>query len=278
MSKGPSSEFEFMRALPFGPFQPLDSPLRRLDPRTRILFVLLFMTALILANHPVGLILGLAASLAGWRLGRIPYSLLWRSWRSALPFLLFLALLQVVLRTGEPGEMALVSFQRLKVTVIDLWLGLALLLRFSSFMAVLGLAAAFLSESELTHGLESLLSPLRWLHIPAQDLVMVVQVTLRYFPILSQTAERIAKAQASRGADWQPAGWNVLRRARQIIPVIVPLFVASLRRAETMALAMDARGYGVMPNRTSMVRLSFHREDALALTLALLLTLAIIIL
>lgn len=275
MSKKAPAEFEFMGSLPFGPYLAVDSPLHRLDPRTRILLVLLFLTALILARRPIGLALGVLAPLAAWWIGRIPFGPLWRGWRAALPFLVFLALLQVLLRTGEPGEAALVSLPWLTVTAVDAWFGLALLLRFSGFMAVLGLAAAFLSESQLTRGLESLLSPLRWLRIPAQDFVMVVQVTLRYFPLLSQTAERIAKAQASRGADWQPAGWNLARRARQVIPVLVPLFVASLRRAETMALAMDARGYGAMPSRTSMVRLRFTRADALALALGLALAAAV---
>lgn len=262
-----AGEFEFLRGMPFGPYLPLDSPLHRLDPRARILLVLLFMAALILASRPLGLAIGLAASVAGWRLGRVPYGALWKGWRAALPFLVFLALLQVLLRTGESGERALLSYGWLSITATDLWYGLALLLRFSGLMAVLGLAVSFLSESELTRGLESLLGPLNALRVPVHDFVMVIQVTLRYFPLLSQTAERIAKAQASRGADWQPTGWNLVRRARQIIPMIVPLFIASLRRAENMALAMDARAYGALPIRTSMITLHFRRADWLALAL-----------
>jgi energy-coupling factor transport system permease protein len=172
----------------------------------------------------------------------------------------------------------IISLAWLSITLTDLWYGLALLLRFSAFMVVIGLGAAYLSESELTRGLEALLQPLNMIHFPSQDFVMVVKVTLRYFPLLSQTAERIAKAQASRGADWQPAGWNIIHRARQIIPVIVPLFVASLRRAETMALAMDARGYGLLPLRTSLVVLHYRRSDGIALVLISLLVLGVIFL
>jgi energy-coupling factor transport system permease protein len=278
MSNQSANEFEFLRSLPFGPYMPIDSPLHRLDPRTRILLIILFLVAFILASRPLGLLIGLAAALAAWRVGRVPFDPLWRGWRAALPFLLFLALLQVVLRTGGPGETVLVAYGWLQITTTDLWLGLALLVRFTGFMAVIGLGAMFLSESELTRGLEALLSPLNVLHIPAHDFVMVIQVTLRYFPLLSQTAERIAKAQASRGADWQPTGWNLIRRARQIIPVIIPLFVASLRRAENMALAMDARGYGILPIRTSMVTLAYHREDFLVFLVIIPLLLAVILL
>jgi energy-coupling factor transport system permease protein len=272
------SEFEFLRGLPFGPYMAVDSPLHRLDPRTRILLVILFLVVLILANRPAGMMIGLAATLLGWLLARISFTPLWRGWRAALPFLLFLAALQVLLRTGENGETVLFSYGWLSITATDLWYGLALLLRFSGFMAVLGLAASFLSESELTRGLEALLSPLSVLRVPTHDFVMVIQVTLRYFPLLSQTAERIAKAQASRGADWQPTGWNLVRRARQIIPMIVPLFIASLRRAENMALAMDARGYGTLPIRTSMIILHFRLSDLVAFMISIPVLLAVVVL
>jgi energy-coupling factor transport system permease protein len=147
----------------------------------------------------------------------------------------------------------------------DLLAGLVVILRFTGFIAVLGLTAASLSESEITRALESLLSPLSVLHIPIRDFVMAVQVTLRFLPLLAQTAERIAKAQASRGANWQSNRWNIVQQVRQIIPIIVPLFVSSLRKAEAMALAMDARGYGSLPIRTSVVTLKYHLEDGLVL-------------
>jgi energy-coupling factor transport system permease protein len=264
MSERRANEFEFMRGLPFGPYLPVDSPLHRLDPRTRILLVVLFMIALLAARHPLGLALCLAIILAGWRIARVPLEPLWRGWVSMLPLLLFLVGLQILFRVGDDPDV-LLRIGSLVISSADLLAGLAVLLRFSGFMAVLGLAAASLSESEITRGLEALLHPLSLLHIPIQDFVMAVQVTLRFFPLLAQTAERIAKAQASRGADWRPSGWNLIQRARQIAPVIVPLFVASLRRAENMALAMDARGYGSLPNRTSVVTLHYHWEDGMAL-------------
>ncbi len=277
MSERSANEFEFLRGLPFGPYLPVDSPLHRLDPRTRILLVILFMIALLSARHPEGLLLGIAVILAGWRIARVPFEPLWRGWLSVLPFLLLLAVLQVLFRVGRDPDV-LLRIGSLVISSADLWAGAAVLLRFGGFMAVLGLAAASLSESEITRGLEALLRPLSVLHVPVQDFVMAVQVTLRFFPLLAQTAERIAKAQASRGADWQPKGWNLVQRARQIVPVIVPLFIASLRRAENMALAMDAPGYGSLPLRTSLVTLRFHLADALALVGAVGIGLAVMLL
>jgi energy-coupling factor transport system permease protein len=271
------NEFEFLRGLPFGPYLPEGSLIRRLDPRTRILVVVLLITALLLIRHPAGLLLGLGAILFIWWSGRVPFEPLRRGWISALPFLVILALIQVLLRGGEDTNV-LLSLGSLEISSADVWAGIMLLLRFSAFIALLGLGAASLSESEITHGLQSLLRPLTYLGIPAADFVLAVQVSLRYFPLLAQSAERIAKAQASRGADWRPAGWNLVRRAQQIVPLVVPLFVSSLRRAENMALAMDARGYGSQPVRTSLVSLKYHLQDGLVLAATLVLAVAMFLL
>lgn len=259
-----AGEFEFLRGLPFGPFIPVDSPVHRLDPRTRILIVVVLVTAFTASRSPVGLIVGLVVTLGAWWLSRVPFEPLLRGWRAAAPWLLLLAVLQVLLRTGGADQPELFRVGPLAASAADLWMGAALLLRFAGLMVVLGLGAASISESDLTHGLEALLRPLRALRLPVSDFVTAIQVTLRFFPLLAQTAERIAKAQASRGANWQSAGWNIAQRVRQIAPLIVPLFVVSLRRAENMALAMDTRGYGSLPTRTTMIRLRYGWNDAAA--------------
>jgi energy-coupling factor transport system permease protein len=191
MSPRSENEFEFTRGLPFGPYLPGDSPLHHLDPRTRILVFTLLMIALLASRSVPGLLLCLGIILAGWWVARVPFEQLWRGWLSALPFLLFIAALQVLFRVGTDQDV-LLQIGPLVISSADLVAGLALLLRFSGFMAVLGLATASLSESEITRGLESLLHPLSMLHIPTQDFVMAVQVTLRFFPLLAQSAERIA--------------------------------------------------------------------------------------
>jgi len=262
------SEFEFMRAMPFGPYLPDSSPVRRLDPRTRILVVVILMISLLAAQNLWALAAGLLMILLSWWSARVPFEPLRRGWLSVLPFLIILALIQVLFRSGADPD-AQFAWKSLIISTSDLIAGVALLLRFSAFIALLGLAAASLSESEITHGLGSLLKPLSMIGIPVHDFILAIQVSLRYFPLLSQSAERIAKAQASRGADWRPAGWNLVQRARQIIPLIVPLFVSSLRRAENMALAMDARGYGGVKQRTSLVKLHYSIQDFFILVVSL---------
>ena len=155
-----------------------------------------------------------------------------------------------------------------KLSLADLLASLTLILRFIVLILGLSLVSYCLSTSELAHGLEALFKPLEQLGLPTYDLVMVLQVALQFLPYLGQTAERIAKAQASRGGEWGSGRGGFIARARQIIPLIVPIFLVSLRRAENLALAMDARGYGGKTRRTSMTELHFQRKDVLALMIA----------
>ncbi len=263
------SQFEFLRSIPFGQYLPTASPLHQLDPRARILAYTALILALTFSVHIEGVALGLAVALIGLWLGRIPLRYALRGLVTPLPFLLILAVMQVFLHTGPAGETALFTVWLVKITPSDLMAGAILMVRFTGLILTIGLATYTISNSEMTQGLNVLFRPLAGIGIPAQDLVMMAQVTLRFLPMLAQSAERIAKAQASRGADWDSRKGNLLARMRQVTPVIVPLFLSSLHRAENMALAMDARAYGSAPERTSLVALRFGWSDALLLGFAL---------
>ncbi len=106
---------------------------------------------------------------------------------------------------------------------------------------------------------------------------MIVQVTLRFIPFLAQIAERIAKAQASRGAEWGTRKGGLIQRTRQLAPLVIPLFMTSLQRSETMAMAMEARGYGSQPKRSSMYVLHFGWQDALVILLSGIASVAIVL-
>jgi energy-coupling factor transport system permease protein len=129
----------------------------------------------------------------------------------------------------------------------------------------------------LIQGLSRLLAPLARLKIRTMDFIMVIQITLRFLPFLAQTAERIAKAQASRGADWGVKSKGLFSRVKQVIPMIIPLFVISLRRSENLALAMDARAYGILDHRTSMAVMKFTWVDVVAVLISIMVSLAIFI-
>lgn len=278
------SQFEFLRNVPVGQYLPVDSPFHRVDPRARLVGFTLILLALTLTSSWAGLVFGLVILLAGLRIGRIPYRFALRGLLGPLPFLMILALLQVFFNAGDAGSPLVFQsaplgiLGRVEITQSDLAAGLRLLLRFFALIIGLGLMSFTLSTSEMTSGMNALLAPLTGLRIPAQDIATIAQITLRFLPLLAQTAERIAKAQASRGADWDARPANLVGRVRQTIPLIVPLFLSSLRKAENMALAMDARAYGSTIKRSSMFEFHFTWIDGLIISAAAGLSAAILVL
>ena len=269
------SNFEYMGRITIGQYLPLDSFIHRLDPRARI-FIFLFPIILVTFEpKPIGLLLALCLVFAGLALAKIPLGFALRGLLPPLPFLLILAILQIFL-TRNLTPLILFRLGPLMLTWGGILAGIILLLRFMGLILAISLATFCLSTSDLVHGLESLLHPLNRLGIPTRDLIMVIQVTVRFLPLLAQTAETIAKAQAARGADWSTGQGSLVERARAVIPLLVPLFITSLHKAENMALAMDARAYGIKTQATTMVELDFKLKDGLVIAASSLICLAIV--
>jgi energy-coupling factor transport system permease protein len=272
------SQFEFLRAVNIGQFLPTASPLHRLDPRARLVGYVCLVMSLTFTRSPWGLLVGALVTLALLRVGRIPLRFALKGLLTPLPFLLILALLQIFFNGRPDTGPVFFTIGSLVVGLSDIGVGLMLLVRFSALVLALSLASYTLSSGELTLALSHLLRPLARLGLPVYDLVMVLQIALRFLPLLAQTAERIAKSQASRGADWDAHGGSLLARARRIVPMVVPMFLVSLRRAETMALAMDARGYGTVEPRSSRIPLRAAPRDWVAAFFIILISVGIVIL
>ena len=263
------STFDIGANITIGQYLPLNSPLHRLDPRAKIVLFLLLTTASTAAQNWVGLCLGLLIGFGLLTLGHIPFRHALKNLLPPLPFLLILAAIQVFFNIQQGNPLLLLSLGPVNITQGGLVAGGMLLLRFSALILTLSLASFCLSTSELIHGLEALLNPLSKLNIPVQDLVTIIQLVVRFVPLLALSASQIAKAQASRGASWGARKGNPLQRARQIIPIIVPLFISALRSAENLALAMDARGYSASHQRSSMVEYQFHWKDGTVIAAAI---------
>ncbi|MCU0520628.1 MAG: energy-coupling factor transporter transmembrane protein EcfT [Anaerolineae bacterium] len=259
------SEFEFQRYVTIGQYIPTDSIIHRLDPRTRIMGGLFLLLAVTLAPSLAGLLLALVLVVALTRMARVPVGYALRGLLAPLPFIAFLALLQVVLSPASGAAPTLWQWGPLRISMLGIANSIRVVLRFPALILLITTASACTSTSEMVRGLEALLHPLTRIRLPVQDFVLMVQVALRFVPLLAREAERIAKSQASRGAVWGTGRGGPLRRARQALPIFVPLFLVSLQRAESLAIAMDARGYRSFGERTSLVSLHFTRADFLAL-------------
>ncbi|MGC8960394.1 MAG: energy-coupling factor transporter transmembrane component T family protein [Chloroflexia bacterium] len=265
------SDFEVLRTLSFGQYLPTGSALHRLDPRVRLTGVALFILALMACAHPTTALLGLGLALGLLVAARIPPRYALRGLRPLLPLFAFVLVLQVLF---YPHAAAVAAGSRVVwregpflVSTAGLLDTAAILLRMVAIVLFLILLAGIADTTDLVHAVEGMLRPFRRLGLPAHELALVLAITMRFIPLLGRELERLMKAQAARGADFgRGRGWTRLHR---LLPLLVPLFVAALRRAEELALAMEARGYVGGRGRTYLVRLQMRPADFLALALAL---------
>lgn len=272
------SEFDFLSRMPIGQYIPTNSIVHRIDPRVKIISFLLLMVIFVISKTLFGLGLGLAYLILLIILSKIELKFVFKSVLTPLPFLIIFAVLQVFLSSSPSDPNVLLKVWRLYISTSGLAAGGILLLRFITLILTISLASYCTSTSELIFGTQRLLEPLDRIRIRTMDFVMVLQITLRFIPLIAQTAERIVKAQSSRGAEWGTKRRGLIAKVKQLLPLIVPLFVISLRRAENLALAMDARAYGYKNFRTSIMEMKFQTKDAVALLINTAAALAILFL
>lgn len=260
------SEFELLGRITIGQYLPTDSPVHRLDPRAKLVLVVAWIVAVIANASLLGLSLLLAAIIVGLWLARIPLRFALAGLRPMLPFLLLLALLQVV-AIPQYSRDATIIWQGGFLTISDrsVLAGALLIARFAILALGLSLFSFSTTTTELTHGVEHLLRPLQRARLPAHEFALVVNIAIRFLPILAEETERLMKAQASRGADFGRGRRNFVQRARLLLPLLVPLFLIALRRAEELTEAMEARCYLGGKGRTHLIQLRGQLRDYVAL-------------
>ena len=245
--------------IPLGQYIPADSLVHSLDPRAKIIVTIIAMIAIFtLHTAPAFALCGLFIFMLS-RLARLPFRLVVASSRPVLILVIFTALFHLFLTPGK----VLFSFFGIEATVEGALLGLAMALRLIYLVMFASLLTFTTTPAKISDGLEGLLSPLKRLGLPAHDVAMMITIALRFIPTLFEETSRIIKAQKSRGADFESGG--LMRRARAYVPVLIPLFVIVFKRAENLAVAMEARGYAGGEGRTRMRPLMWRRSDGAAL-------------
>ncbi|HHT90032.1 MAG: energy-coupling factor transporter transmembrane protein EcfT [Bacillota bacterium] len=251
------------RSITIGQYLPGDSLIHRLDPRSKILSTTLLIVLLFLVNGFVGYALVALAIALVVRAAQIPVKYVLRGLRPLLVILVLTIGLHLFMTEGR------VIFQIwfLKVTWEGLFRGLMMGTRL--ILLIIGTSILTLTTSpiQLTDGIESLLKPGKKMGIPAHELAMMMTIALRFIPTLLEETEKIMKAQMARGADFQSGG--IMHRAKSLVPLLVPLFVNAFRRADDLAIAMEARGYRGGEGRTKFRELKFQTVDGVALGVAL---------
>jgi len=259
-----------LQALTIGQYYPGDSVVHRLDPRTKIIAILIFSIAIFLPKGWPGYAVLAAACVASVLLSQVPLRFILRGLRPILLLIVITTLFNAFLTPGEP----VFSIGSWAVTREGLRLSAVAAVRLVLLVMVASLLTLTTSPILLTDGLEQLLRPLTPLGVPAHELALMMTIALRFIPTLTEEADRIMRAQAARGADFHSG--NLLNRARGLIPVMVPLFVASFRRADELATAMEARGYRGGKGRTKLRELRMQTADYITLALLALVVAAVI--
>jgi energy-coupling factor transport system permease protein len=265
------SQYSPFGSITIGQYLPYGSLVHRLDPRAKIVIFIMLVAMVAFTDSYTGSAVLLAALLGALYLSRTPLRFALQGLRPALPWIAIFATLQLVFYRGQYGPGTCQELWHLGSFVITTCalrqVGL-MVPRLLGFMLLTSLLTLTTSTTELTHGLDSMLSPLKRLGFPAHELALVFAIALRFAPTLGSELERLMKAQASRGADFGEQGrMRFVQRTKNLLPLLVPLFLSALRRAEDLALAMEARGYTGGKGRTSFIELKALPMDFLALGL-----------
>lgn len=259
-----------LKDITIGQYFPGESCIHRLDPRTKILLTIGFIVALFMPKNLWGLFLGVAFAVVGYALSGVPIKMGIKSLKPIIPVIVFTAVLNIAFTKGD--EIFHLAF--ISVTRQGIMLAIMMIVRILTLIIGSSLLTYTTSPIQLTDAIESLLSPFKRLHLPVHELAMMMTIALRFIPLLVEETNKIISAQKARGADMESGG--IVDRAKALIPVLVPLFVSSFRRADELALAMECRCYHGGEGRTRMKQLSYAPRDAVAFVLIILLCAAVV--
>lgn len=255
----------FMKNITIGQYYPGDSVVHRLDPRTKLGLSFAFIVLLFLVKGflPYAWLAALILLIA--HVAHVPIKVLLKGLRPLTMIILLTFFLHIFTTRGGT---TLVKFGFLRVDSVGLSQGFFLSFRLMLLVISTSLLTLTTSPIALTDGLESILRPGTRIGVPAHELAMMMTIALRFIPTLIDEADKIMRAQLARGADFESGG--LIKRAKSLLPLLVPLFVSAFRRADELAMAMEARAYRGGKNRTRLKVLRYSSLDAWALAVSLL--------
>ena len=255
-----------LKDITIGQYYPADSTIHRLDPRTKLIAAIVFMIALFVVNQfwPYLIILGIMVAII--KASEIPIKYIVKGIKPLRWILLFTFVINIFCLPGEVIQLGGFKLQLGFLKITDNGLRQAIFMSVRLIYLVVGTSLLTLTTSpiQLTDGIERLLDPLNKVGLPVHELAMMMTIALRFIPTLLDETDKIMKAQMSRGADFESS--NLISRAKNLVPLLVPLFVSAFRRADELAMAMEARGYRGGAGRTRMKVLKFTNKDTIAFT------------
>lgn len=254
-----------IRDITIGQYYPSNSKLHRLDPRVKIVCTLIYLISLFLFQSIGGYIIATLFLATVIRISKVPFKFIVKGLKAVVMLLMITVLFNLFLtRTGT----VIFSFWILRVTDEGLRTALFMTIRLIYLILGSSLMTFTTTPNALTDGIEKLLWPLRKIKFPVHEIAMMMSIALRFIPILLEETDKIMKAQLARGADLESG--NIIQKAKAMIPILVPLFVSAFRRANDLAMAMEARCYRGGDGRTKMKPLVYERKDYIAYAIVIL--------
>ncbi len=247
-----------IRDITVGQYYRTESFVHRLDPRVKLLGTFLYIISLFVFSSVPGFIVSGALLVVTIWASKVPLKFILRGLKPILLLLSVTVLFNLFLIKGEP----VVQFWRFTITREGIQSAVFLVIRIVMLIVGSSMMTFTTTPNQLTDGIESLLKPFRIVKLPAHEIAMMMSIALRFIPILLEETDKIMKAQSARGADFESG--NIFHRAKGMLPILVPLFVAAFRRANDLAMAMEARCYRGGEGRTRMKPLKYQTQDAAA--------------
>jgi len=244
-----------LRDITLGQYYETDSIIHRLDPRVKLVTTICFILSLFLVKGFAGYAIAGVFLLTVIQLSKVPFKFIIRGMKAIIFLLLMAVVFNLFLTPGEPA----VSLG--KLTVTGEWIRQAVSMAIRLVMLIMGSSIMTLTTTpnNLTDGMEKLMKPFKIFKVPVHEVAMMMSIALRFIPTLLEETDKIMKAQIARGADFESG--NLIKKAKSLVPLLVPLFISAFRRANDLAMAMEARCYRGGEHRTKMKPLVYRRRD-----------------
>ena len=247
-----------IRDITIGQYYPAPSVLHRLDPRTKLVGTLVFIVSVFVFNTFPGYLVATVFLASVIALSKVPVKFIFKGLKAIFFILAFTMVFNVLLTPGD----VIFQWKFIRVTRDGIVLAVKMGIRLAYLVIGSSLMTLTTTPNQLTDGMERLLRPLNRIHVPVHEIAMMMSIALRFIPILLEETDKIMKAQIARGADFENG--NIIQKAKNMVPLLVPLFISAFRRANDLAMAMEARCYHGGDHRTQMKPLRYKKEDWIA--------------
>ena len=259
-----------IRDITIGQYYPTDSVIHKLDPRVKLVGTIVFIISLFVFRSWVGYVLATLVLAAVIKISKVPFKFMIRGLKSIVILLLITVIFNLFLTPGE----TLIQIWKLRITKEGVVTAVFMIFRLMYLIIGSSVLTLTTTPIQLTDAIEYILKPFKRIGVPAHEIAMMMTIALRFIPTLLDETDKIMKAQQARGADFDTG--NLIQKAKSLIPILVPLFISAFRRAEELAMAMEARCYHGDEHRTRMNVMTMKSSDYRAAVMAAVYTVVII--